>query len=49
MMDLGCIEVLESTPRGKSPNGCNGTSGDASNKVLEVLVVVILHVESLLR
>jgi len=46
--DLGCVEALESTPRGNSPNGCNGPSGNASDKVLEVLVAVILHVESLL-
>jgi hypothetical protein len=49
MMDLGCLEVLESTPRGNSPNGCNGTSRNASDKVLEILVKVILHVESQLR
>ncbi len=48
MTDLGCIEVLERTPRGNSPNGCNGTSGNASDKVHEILVAVILHVESLL-
>jgi len=47
-MDLGCVEVLESTPRGNSPNGCYATSGNASDKVLEILGTVILHVESLL-
>jgi len=47
IMDLGCVEVLESTPRGNRPNGCNGTSRNASDEVLEILVVVILHAESL--
>jgi len=45
--DLGCVEVLESTSRGNRPNGCNGTCGNDSNKELEILVTVILHVESL--
>ena len=48
MTDLGCVEVLESTPRGNSSNGRDGTSGDASNEVLVVLVTVFQHMEGLL-
>jgi hypothetical protein len=47
MIDLGCVKVLESTPRSNSPDSCNSSSGNASNKVLEILVAVFLHVESL--
>jgi len=48
MTDLGCVEVLESTPRGNSSNSSDGTSRGASDKVLVVLVAVIQHMESLL-
>jgi hypothetical protein len=30
VVDLGCVEVLETTTRGNSPKGHNGTSRDAS-------------------
>ncbi len=30
MVDLGCLEVLETTTRGNSPKGRDGTSRDAS-------------------
>ena len=36
MLDLGHVEVLETTTSGNSPNGRNGTSGDASNEVLVI-------------
>jgi hypothetical protein len=46
--DLGCVEVLETTTRGNSPKGRDGTSRDASKEVLVILVAVIQHVEGLL-
>jgi hypothetical protein len=45
MMDLGHVEVLETTTRGNSLNGRNGTSRDASNEVLVLLVAVFQHTE----
>ncbi len=47
VIDLGCVKVLKSTPRSNSPDSSNGSSGNASDKVLEILVTMLLHVESL--
>jgi len=48
MMDLGRVEVLETTTRGNSLNDHNGTSRDASIEVLVLLVAVFQHMEGLL-
>ncbi len=48
MTNLGCVEVLESTPRGNSPKGRDGPGKDASNKVLVIIVAVSQQMESLL-
>ncbi len=48
MTDLGCVEVLESTPRGNSSNGRDGTSRDASDEVLGILVAVFQHMEGVI-
>ena len=42
-MDLGCVDVLESTPRVNSPKGCDGTSGDASGEVFIIWYAVSQH------
>ncbi len=49
LVDLGHIEVLTTATRDNSPKCCNSTSRDASKEVLAILVVVIQHMEGLLR
>ena len=48
LVNLGQVEVLETATRGDRPKGCNATCSNAAKDLQEILLMAILHIESLL-